>query len=62
MKKNQTYGTWIQITSVFILKQKILMQVIYKKGLEKKFGTSNYEVERPLIKQKNKQSNWINKR
>ena len=35
---------------------------IKTKGLEKKFGTSNYEVERPLLKQKNKKSNWINER
>ena len=54
MKKNQTYGTWIQITSVFILKQKIKRSCrLSTKGLEKKCGTSNYEVERPLLKQKN---------
>ena len=38
---------------------------IYKdiaEDIETRFDTSNYELERPLPKGKNKKSNWINKR
>ena len=38
---------------------------IYKdiaKDVETRFDTSNYELERPLLKGKNQKSNWINER
>ena len=30
--------------------------------IETRFYTSNYELDKPLTKRKNKKSNWINKR
>ena len=38
---------------------------IYKniaEDIETRFDTSNYELDRPLHKGKNKKSNWINER
>ena len=38
---------------------------IYKyiaKGVKTRFDTSNYELDRPLPKGKNKNSDWINER
>ena len=32
------------------------------KDVEAIFDTSNYELDRPLLKGKNKKSNWINER
>ena len=32
------------------------------KDVETRFDTSNYELDRPLPKGKNKKSNWINER
>ena len=48
---------YIAITLLFISTMNTHVE-----DVEKMFGTSNYEVERPLTKGKNKLSHWLNKR
>ena len=49
----QKFAIWIQTASLFMLKQMIFTK-ISQKLLKTRFDTSNFEIERPLPKGKNK--------
>ena len=53
IKTMQNYVIWILKTLLFILKLKIFFKDIAE-NVKKRFDTSNYEVDRPLPKQMNK--------
>ena len=53
IKTMQNYATWIQTVLSLTLNQKIYMKILLMM-LKKRFDTSNYEVNRPLPKEKNK--------
>ena len=51
IKKMQDYVTWILTALLFILKLKIFFEDIAD-DVEKRFDTSNYEINRPLSTKK----------
>ena len=58
-KTTQNYAIWIQIPLKYILKSNYAFEDIAN-DIEKRFSTSNFEIERPLAQGKNKKSIWIN--
>ena len=54
ISKIQNYSTWIKIALLFILKLKMFMRTLQADDVEKRFDTSNYEVNSPLSTGKNK--------
>ena len=53
MEKKRNYVTWIQTDLLLEQKQKIFMQTL-QKDVERRFDTSNYELERPFSREKNR--------
>ena len=53
MEKKRNYVTWIQTDLLLEQKQKIFMQTL-QKDVERRFDTSNYELERPFSRGKNR--------
>ena len=53
IKTMHNYATWILTALLFILKLKIFMKIL-QNDVEKRFDTSNYEVNRPLPTGKNR--------
>ena len=53
MEKKRNYVTWIQADLLLAQKQKIVMQTL-QKDVERRFDTSNYELERPFSREKNR--------
>ena len=53
MVKMQNIVIWIQVTLLFMLKQKIFIKIL-QKMLKKKIDISNFESDRPLPKMKEK--------
>ena len=53
MEKKRNYVTWIQTDLLLEQKQKIFMQTL-QKDVERRFDTSNYELERPFSRRKNR--------
>ena len=53
IKTMHNYATWILTALLFLLKLKIFMKIL-QNDVEKRFDTSNYEVNRPLPTGKNR--------
>ena len=54
------YGCRVYSFIAYIKTDDICKDIV--EDVETRFDTSNYELEKPLPKEKNKKSNWINKR
>ena len=59
--KKPNYVIWIQPGFIVYIKTDDVYKDI-KEDNETRFDTSNYELDRPLLKRKNRKSNWINER
>ena len=60
MERTLNYITLIHIFLQYTQKKKIFTQKI--ENSLKRFGTSNYELEKSLLRTKNKKGNWVNER